>query len=406
MNKKRQSLFYLALSLLIMSLLVGGSILLLDASTVSDSPKAGVSSKNIDTTGALMTAGNFGDSPIYIDGNFSEGEWEGSGVVNDPYIIEDLRINPTTNGTPGILIENTDAYFKIENVTVIDSFPDELDIGGFYLDNVTNGVLINNNATENQFGFWLKNSDNNTLSNNFAKGNAVGFMLSNSANNNTLSSNIADNNNYDSPDGTLEGAGFHVEENSNDNALNNNTATNHGLWGFSFAESDDNDLINNTANNNSIGFLLAESDDNDLINNTANKNNDGSSAGFQLTGENNNLTNNIANENEGHGIYLGNSNHTTIMGNTANENKDYGIYLTLSNYNTITDNTFKYNEDGCIEEGDYFCAGNEFDNNICEDPIDSDDSNDNEIPGYNILIVLSIAAISTFLLIKQKNMTK
>ena len=402
-NQKMNKKFYLALSVFAMSLLVGGSMLLLGAPIISDNPKTGADSKNFDPNGSLRTAGNFDDDPIEINGNwnFSDYSDEGTGDAGEPYIIEDLRINPTTNGTPGILIKDTDAHFKIENVTVIGAIPDDYsgDVGGFYLENVTNGGLVNCNATENHIGFWLKNSTNNTLSNNFAEGNTVGFRLSDSSNDNNLSSNIADNNNY----GTTEGAGFTIE-NSHENALNNNTATKNDVGGITLTNSQNNTLINNTANNNGYGFLLTESDDNDLVNNTANKNNDGSSAGFHLTGENNNLTNNIANENEGHGIYLTDANQTIIKDNTANENKKYGISLKLSSYNTITENTFKYNEDGCTEEG-YRCEGNIFDNNICEDPEDPGDSEDDAIPGYPIMIIIGITTIVfSFLLARQKEM--
>ncbi len=149
MNNKRESIFYLALSVFVISLLAGGSILFLGAPIFSDNLKAGKDSKTLDTNGVLMTAGNFEDDVISIDGNsaLADNATSGSGTLNDPYLIEDLRIKPSSNNTPGISIKNTDAHFRIENVTVIDAIPESsFDVGGFYLDNITNGVLANCNA--------------------------------------------------------------------------------------------------------------------------------------------------------------------------------------------------------------------------------------------------------------------
>lgn len=244
-----------------------------------------------------------------------------------------------------------------------------------------------------------------SLSNNFAKGNAAGFRLSDPANNNTVSSNIADNNNYDSPDGPTEGVGY-IIQNSDDNALSDNITINKDFYGITFSNSDNNTLINNTANYNGIGFLLSESDENVLLNNTANKNNVGNGAGFQLTGEDNNVTNNFANGNKENGIYLVSSNQTLIKDDIANGNQEYGINLKLSDKNTVTDNIFKYNEEGCIEEGS-FCVDNVFNNNICEDPEDPEELGDNVIPGYHIMTIIGITTIIfSFLLVRQKEVAQ
>ncbi len=63
----------------------------------------------------------------------------GSGTYSDPYVIKDLVINAGGSGS-GILIENSDVYFKIENCTVYNSggSPGSSN-AGIRLNNVENG---------------------------------------------------------------------------------------------------------------------------------------------------------------------------------------------------------------------------------------------------------------------------
>ena len=62
---------------------------------------------------------------IHINNNWSATEsnfsWcTGSGTWTNPYIIQDLIIN-SQNSSYGILIENSQEFFKIENCTVYNS---------------------------------------------------------------------------------------------------------------------------------------------------------------------------------------------------------------------------------------------------------------------------------------------
>jgi len=378
MNKKRQSLLFLFISIFAICLLVGGSMLFLGAPIISDNLEAETDIKNTASSETIKTSGDFDDNTIEIIGNdqLEDKATDGDGTSDDPYIIKNLRIQAGYDQF-GILIRNTDDHFKIENVNVIDSWSSTY--GAFNLENVTNGKLINNTATNSTMGFRLKDSKNNNLTENFAEQNALGFRLTNSTSNN-LTSNIANNNNDNIEGG--EGNGFWIEVNSDNNTFTENTATNNDLYGFSFDESDNNTLTENTINNNGDGIILGKSHNCTMDGNTVSKN-------------------------EGDGIILAESGENTINNNTANENKDYGLRLGDSNYNTITNNTFKFNEDGCIKE--QFCIENYFDNNICENPEVPDDPDDSEgdIPGYNFLIVLGITAIIvSFLLNKSKKIAK
>src|SRR6266699_2866942 len=85
-------------------------------------------------------------APILINGNSDfksgNGVTSGSGAASDPYVIEGWNI--TSSGTTGISITDTDAYFVIRSVYVIDT---QQCCGGAASDpgvnmtNVTNGVL-------------------------------------------------------------------------------------------------------------------------------------------------------------------------------------------------------------------------------------------------------------------------
>ena len=135
------------------------------------------------------------DESIFIDGNdmfaakaISEG-WSGDGSLNDPYIVENYTIRAISEH--GIEIRNTNLHFIIRNVSITNGRSNYYH--GFYLYNVTNGILKNNTADNNLAGFLLVNSDNNTSSNNVAINNLHGFRFWHS-NNNTLANSTANSN--------------------------------------------------------------------------------------------------------------------------------------------------------------------------------------------------------------------
>src|SRR5947208_16226501 len=95
-------------------------------------------------------------APIVINGNsdFNSGNGvtSGSGTASDPYVIEGWNI--TSSGTTGISISNTDAYFVIRSVYVIDTQPccggAASDVG-VNMTSVTNGVLKNSTVRFDYF---------------------------------------------------------------------------------------------------------------------------------------------------------------------------------------------------------------------------------------------------------------
>jgi len=142
--------------------------------------------KNFDNVNLQISAvsGN-----IHIDGNSgwldfrNDGNCTGNGTYTEPYIIEDLIIN-------GILIEDSDVYFRIENCTIYNSY---WRYGGILLTNVSNSQLINNNSTSHYRGISLSLSKNNTISGNTINKNYHGIDLYYS-NENIISGNTANYN--------------------------------------------------------------------------------------------------------------------------------------------------------------------------------------------------------------------
>ena len=204
----------------------------------------------------------------------------GQGTYSDPYVIEDLVIDAGFSGS-GILIENSDVYFRIENCTVYNS--EDYD-AGIKLNNVTKGKLVINNCTSNYIGIRLEYSDNNTITGNTARNNSyVGIYLEGS-DNNTISGNTANNNYYQ---------GIYLN-NSDDNTLSGNTVNNNYLRGINLNNCNNNTISGNTANYNSRGIYLYNSDDNTISGNTINNN---AGVGINLEdSDNNTITGNIMNE--------------------------------------------------------------------------------------------------------------
>jgi len=110
-------------------------------------------------------------SPITIDDlNVGINDWatinatyawcNGLGTFSNPFIIENVTIDAGGTGI-GILIENSNAYFIIQNCTLINSGTSG---AGIRLYNTTNGQLIENNCFNNYDGIdlWV-GSDNNTI---------------------------------------------------------------------------------------------------------------------------------------------------------------------------------------------------------------------------------------------------
>ncbi|MFW9863031.1 MAG: NosD domain-containing protein, partial [Candidatus Thorarchaeota archaeon] len=184
---------------------------------------------------------------IAIDGdaNFTatamrEG-WPGDGFPENPYLIDGLNIDLSGERSYCISIENTRVSFTISNCSLIGDIHHPIampawDAVGIYLENVTNGKIVNNICKNNSVGIFLFNSAYNVVANNTCRSNSRGILLKESE------SNIVTNN--------ICNSSFYF-----------------GIW---LAGSDSNTVKNNTCNNNYIGIKLHESDSNTVANNTCN----------------------------------------------------------------------------------------------------------------------------------------
>ncbi|MFX0075090.1 MAG: nitrous oxide reductase family maturation protein NosD, partial [Candidatus Hermodarchaeota archaeon] len=189
----------------------------------------------------------------------SLGICSGNGTYSEPYLIEDLVIDG--GGSENcIFIENSEAFFKIKNCTVYNSTGD--DRAGIRLLNAKNGILINNNCSNNHDGIFLRYSQNITISVNTANNNLeIGLYISYSPNN-IVSENIANNNSYD-------GILLHYSDN---NSITGNTASFNDEYGIVINHCDNGTIKGNTVINNYRGIELYNSNNHTVSFNSANNN--------------------------------------------------------------------------------------------------------------------------------------
>lgn len=246
-------------------------------------------------------------------------------------------------GVSAIFLNNSN-YATVKNC-IVDGFT-----FGFYLwgypDGSSYNTLTDNIARNNNYGIHIIDSDDNTFFNNTIIYNSDGiFIQSNSNNNNFIDNTINDN--------TERGIRSSYTHNNvfTDNTVNNN------YNGISFMGSSSNNVTNNTVNDNFRGILLNNSDSNNLIDNTANNN---FYSGVDLENSDDNyVINNTGNYNQ-MGIRLEDSTYNDLINNTAKNNSN-GIRLSPgSDYNTISSNTLKNNFWGIVLESNF----NNFSSNI------------------------------------------
>jgi parallel beta-helix repeat protein len=313
----------------------------------------------------------------------------GSGTENDPYIIENWVISALS--ADGISIQNTTAYFVIQNCLVENGGGSYY---GIHLNNAINGKVENNICRYNSSGVYLESSSNyNILDNSTYGNNYYGIELW-SSDNNLISNNVAGNNNY---------IGIYLEYSDN-NSIHGNTSENNGWDGIRLGASDNNLIYGNTSENNQSGIYLASSEhvsdggstlissDNNIIDGNVVANNSGGGIRLDTNSDNNLIHGNISDNNYSvgislwdsdnnivdgntvensywYGIFVENSDNNFIYGNTSENNSWDGIYLGVSNYNLIENNIVNNNHIG-IEipnwEGGPNSSNNVISNNIVE----------------------------------------
>jgi hypothetical protein len=223
------------------------------------------------------------DPRIVIDGNtefFSlastEG-WTGNGTLNNPIVIENYQITPGGTGK-GISVGNSTVHFIVSNVTI------ENYSVGIFLENVTNGLLVNNTINNNGKGIVVDNSTLVTINNN--------LVISSDTN------------------------GIEIF-NSNVCALMDNNVTSNTLSGIVVENSYGTNIeLNNVSINGDHGVKIVNSTGIDI-------------------------TYNSMNDNMNNGIIFVNTNSSTIKLNQITDNNYYGVFLnTTSKNNTLFQNVF------------------------------------------------------------------
>ncbi|MFX1286051.1 MAG: NosD domain-containing protein [Promethearchaeota archaeon] len=172
---------------------------------------------------------------IFINNNadFANLGFPGTGVLEDPYLIE----NYTITNSEAILIEihNTTAYFRIKN-NLLDGL--ERNYNGIYLHNVTHGTIVNNTIHSCKQGVTADYySLNNTITNNFIS-NCASYAISIQGASDL--NNVTHNTVFNS-----DSSGIWLESAFNTTLLNNTISTS-GYDGIELLASDYNDIFNNT----------------------------------------------------------------------------------------------------------------------------------------------------------------
>ena len=206
--------------------------------------------------------------PIAIDGdaNFSatalaEG-WSGDGSAQDPYIIENYDITLGVTPESGVNITNTRSAatpsygIYLENSTngriinnLITNFANGLNVSG----GCRNLIVTGNNISYNSYGIWWDDSDNLTITQNHCSHNFfTGIYISNSDVGTISGNNCSGNGNH----------GINLAYFSRYHVLTDNICNENTDYGFRLQSEIENSFENNTSNENEVGIYATASNDN------------------------------------------------------------------------------------------------------------------------------------------------
>lgn len=203
---------------------------------------------------------DYSNETITISGNssFVNYSTSGNGTESNPYIIENVRINASETDC-AINISNTNAYFRLQNSVMINGQY------GLYMENVSNGELIDNRGEKNGYGFVLISSFDIYMLDNVAINNTEdGFLLCDAHNNTIVSS-------YDFMD-TFNIYNFRGKSTKNNNGINLVNSSDNGIYMQRIIENNAYGIILNESNNNIIKYsdILDNGDSSIQIDNSIN----------------------------------------------------------------------------------------------------------------------------------------
>lgn len=308
--------------------------------------------------------------PIYINDLLPGNQWSdalaagkctGGGTYSNPYVIEDFIIveDGTYSAGSCIFIENSNAYFRIENCTLEKSGGWLTDReGGIKLINVGNGTLINNIFSSNlHSGIMLNSANNITITSNKIIGSSFYGIYVGHSENLTISQNNITNSNISGIQFSGLDLIFTKDAIITDNQMINCSIDLDGDLRFlPENEIDTSNLVNNKPiyyykNQNNLipndfldaGQVLLVNCNNSLI---SNLNISYASAALLLFYcENNTIVSNTFYENFLEAIYFDESNENNIFFNEIFDNW-VGIYFLFSNLNNLSFNSVYNNYNG------------------------------------------------------------
>ncbi|MHA1125219.1 MAG: right-handed parallel beta-helix repeat-containing protein [Candidatus Heimdallarchaeota archaeon] len=245
-----------------------------------------ISQSNYNDIISNLTVQAYGNNTIEINSNadFTLAGFSGSGTEIEPYILEDVSI---TNSSGYIIrIENTDAYFKIQNCT-LNGLLGQSQNHCIYLINVTNGIIQNNTVKSSRYniqsdysygnlfinntffnstnyGLWFRYSHYNNVINNKYINCYHGVAIRYSSYNNTVSNNYFNNG---------SGTGIYASHSENVTIIEN-TITNCGSEAIVFGNVTNGLISKNNVSNTFTQEAIGLSESKNIIiqNNTLDNN--------------------------------------------------------------------------------------------------------------------------------------
>ncbi|MFW9873341.1 MAG: right-handed parallel beta-helix repeat-containing protein [Candidatus Thorarchaeota archaeon] len=165
------------------------------------------------------------------------------------YVIENVTIDATNSPTgSGIFIENSMVSFIIRNCSVYNANNSAAGYAGIRLRSTYNGILINNNCSDNGMNGIILGNDcrNNIVSGNIANKNAQYGIYLSSSSFNTISGNNENENTQ---------SGIYIRNSENNYILQKMVARNPN--GISLIDdSKFNSVSENTVANNQMGCIF------------------------------------------------------------------------------------------------------------------------------------------------------
>jgi len=273
--------------------------------------------------------------PIKIDNNndLAAHAMSGGGTKSDPYIIENYEINGSAV-RECIYIGNTTDHFILRNCSFHHS-----NQYGLNLFNVENGIIYNNEITDNLEGIRVNSSSENCFSKNKILSNHwYGITLSDT-NDNIISNNTVIDNRFGI---SLFSSDYNMIKYNNfskhyrdgiylsdcsQNDITNNFISENGYNGIKLSESSSNNIVNNEVLRNDFGIAIKSSSDRNTIKDNDITNSSYSDGIHLSKSDENIIENNVISKNDGDGISLYEANITKIENNTVTSNKEGGSFL-------------------------------------------------------------------------------